>query len=759
MQDLQTEIRRLVKAIYELRRSSGRWVTWKAVARHQTGSREAAALLHSLAELPEWRHLFAITQNAVKLTDEGMQLAATLDTEDTPTTSMIADAVIAYARGLRPIALDIQSMSVVAQAGSKTVHAVFVELSDEVLPTETPVMVTCQTGRPVYGKLVGQEVDGDVLYVACDTDILPSQVPTTLIIDRAYLLTQLAEQLRSLHAIPDRLLAVLTSQRQPVIEGANSRDVAERLAQLPSPWTRFLWGPPGAGKTYGLGHLVSRLITLHPHETVLIVAPSNRAVDVAVSQLRTHLALNSVERLIHDRRVLRFGYTRSTELLGIKELLGPANLDALSKRVHQISQKIKHAEHEHGTLSDLAVVRAELLAAQEAVKEAVREHVSQCCVVGTTTTLAYMANSPVASQFWDSVIVDEVTMVPPAVCAFLASRAKRRLLLAGDPCQLGPVYEERNVVDGDSRLWLKNDVFTIGGVSSGQLSADAIKTSDSRLVRISAQRRCATDIWDHISHLYPEVDNASNRGRTRDIAAMSPSPGEQLVLVDTSGGGAKCEKMKKSWCNPDSARIAINVAWIIASEAPSDFRIAIICPYRAQAKLLRQLIRDEGKEDTPPDRRVIIEAGTVHQFQGSEADAVIFDLVDGPSRKNLGLLLRGDSGIRLVNVAISRARGKLIVIANRDWCRNVDVAAHNYLLSQLISRQAPSSVAGAAPRSRGFQVDPSRWSGGRFDSVTRRSATHATCNKCRTFIPNNPHIAGKTLICPSCGDAMKMPTL
>lgn len=122
--------------------------------------------------------------------------------------------------------------------------------------------------------------------------------------------------------------------------------------------------------------------------------------DVAIGQLRKCFALNSIEKLIRERRVLRFGYPRSSEVLGVPELLGPVNLDELSKRVHQISRQIAESEQTNGKNDETAVLRASLLAAQEAVKEAVNEHVSQCSVVATTTTLAYMPKSPVAARMW-----------------------------------------------------------------------------------------------------------------------------------------------------------------------------------------------------------------------------------------------------------------------------------------------------------------------------------------------------------------------
>jgi superfamily I DNA and/or RNA helicase len=80
--------------------------------------------------------------------------------------------------------------------------------------------------------------------------------------------------------------------------------------------------------------------------------------------------------------------------------------------------------------------------------------------------------------------------------------------------------------------------------------------------------------------------------------------------------------------------------------------------------LIRRWLDDEIRADS---RLVKIEVGTVHAFQGGESDVVIFDMVDGPPRRGIGLLLSDDCGTRLANVAISRARGKLILIAHKAW--------------------------------------------------------------------------------------------
>ena len=87
----------------------------------------------------------------------------------------------------------------------------------------------------------------------------------------------------------------------------------------------------------------------------------------------------------------------------------------------------------------------------------------------------------------------------------------------------------------------------------------------------------------------------------------------------------------------------------------------------------------------------------MHQFQGSDADVVIFDMVDGIGRPGLGALLRGDTGMRLVTVAITRAKGKLIVLADKDWCRRTLQQADNPILWELIMQRRPAERIQVSP--------------------------------------------------------------
>jgi len=87
-----------------------------------------------------------------------------------------------------------------------------------------------------------------------------------------------------------------------------------------------------------------------------------------------------------------------------------------------------------------------------------------------------------------------------------------------------------------------------------------------------------------------------------------------------------------------------------------------VTPYRKQAELLQYLIQDAGLKD-------LVRAGTVHRFQGLEFEVVIFDTVESrpcsPIEYTNGVW--GSKAMRLVNVAVTRPKHKLIIVANADY--------------------------------------------------------------------------------------------
>ena len=85
--------------------------------------------------------------------------------------------------------------------------------------------------------------------------------------------------------------------------------------------------------------------------------------------------------------------------------------------------------------------------------------------------------------------------------------------------------------------------------------------------------------------------------------------------------------------------------------------VGVISPYRAQVQYLRQLVRAD--EWLRPLRRLIT-INTVDGFQGQERDIIIISLVRANDDGQIGFL----ADLRRMNVAITRARMKLIIIGN-----------------------------------------------------------------------------------------------
>jgi superfamily I DNA and/or RNA helicase len=89
--------------------------------------------------------------------------------------------------------------------------------------------------------------------------------------------------------------------------------------------------------------------------------------------------------------------------------------------------------------------------------------------------------------------------------------------------------------------------------------------------------------------------------------------------------------------------------------------VAIITPYVEQARLIRSIIKKNREAAS------CIECSTVHRFQGQECDVVILDTVDAEPMKPGVLLTEGgprSAASKLINVAVSRARGKLIIVTD-----------------------------------------------------------------------------------------------
>jgi ssDNA-binding Zn-finger/Zn-ribbon topoisomerase 1 len=281
-------------------------------------------------------------------------------------------------------------------------------------------------------------------------------------------------------------------------------------------------------------------------------------------------------------------------------------------------------------------------------------------VLGATCTKTYLAAKEIGQV--DLVIIDEASMVLLPMVWFAAGIAKERVVVCGDFRQIPPIVQTREQAIFDV---LGDDVFHAARL-------DKFEKNDTRMVKLDLQYRMDHEICQLISTpMYRELgglrtaDEVFRRAKTQ----RPPPPYDQtLTIVDTSDlWPFESVNAYFSRFNLMHALLVRNLAWHFRQrryvQRPED--LAVCTPYAAQAKLIRKLLETE-------DFGSLVQVGTVHSFQGDERNAVVLELPEGcGGARMVGQFLQGvppsHVGARLINVAISRTRNHLIVIANLTY--------------------------------------------------------------------------------------------
>lgn len=289
----------------------------------------------------------------------------------------------------------------------------------------------------------------------------------------------------------------------------------------------------------------------------------------------------------------------------------------------------------------------------ELPKQVIRE----ARVVGATLSKIAVTEELYTSSF-ENVIADEVSMTPQPHLWFCSSLATQRVVLLGDFRQLPPIC-----IAGDSAVAAKRIAKNIYE-EAGIIDQDGrVSINDPRLCTLRKQYRMHACIGELANKLVYEADGNALIHDPKDIERgmkANPESGTPLVLVDTSQIDPWCARQVPGFSryNIYSAMVAVRLAEQAATSHP-EVEVGIISPYAAQARLLHELVKERDLT-----RRVKV--ATVHRFQGGEKDVIIVDLVDGKPFKP-GFLLTQNNARCFLNVAFTRAKGKLILVSNREY--------------------------------------------------------------------------------------------
>ncbi len=411
-------------------------------------------------------------------------------------------------------------------------------------------------------------------------------------------------------------------------------------------------------------------------------------------------AINASQELRHGREVQlaqaqRAWFRRaakveraSLELRGAEAAVrrSEGELERANRAVQVCRQSLERrasdlAEHEvicgklpeRGRLdADVATLEREMQTIQEQIRtlsdqmaQLERELIQRANAIFCTLTKNYMGRE-LEGQTFDAVVVDEISMALPPLLFLAGARVTRRAILVGDFLQLPPIIRS-DVEVSNNRLG--RDAFHLAGVATDNRPAPRCAV----LCSLSVQRRMLPPIADVARHLVygpaglhlkdaPEV-----RGRPVPDW-LSFLPANPLVIVDTAD--LRCWSGKQpgtlSRFNFYSATVSGELAAMAASgqaEPPTDKSqpIAIITPFSAQRRLLARLVDDM-------DLARWVAVGTVHTFQGSQAQLVIFDSVlDEPYWSARMCDPRNTDVIRELNVAVTRSESKFVFVGSSAW--------------------------------------------------------------------------------------------
>ena len=430
----------------------------------------------------------------------------------------------------------------------------------------------------------------------------------------------------------------------------------------------LIHGPFGTGKTRTLVELISQ--ETRQNHKVLATAESNAAVDNILERLMENKKLN-LTRLGHPQRVSDHNITQTLAYKVEKHELN-SRIKKIHKKIDKLIEKrnsftrptpqlrrgygnydILHNASKgkggRGVSPEKMKSMAQWIECNQEIDELhddikrvenkmIRDIIEISDVILATNSSA--ALDSIAKTKFDVAIIDEASQATiPSILIPIAKA--RRFILAGDHKQLPP---------------------TIISAKAGDLE----KTLFEELIKIYPSKSQLLNVQYRMNKLLMKFPNKEfyNNGLKSDASVdeikiddllNSNNHEEALLFINTSNVDNNREahlKDSKSIMNQLESEIAVRIAKDYLDAGISEEDIGIISPYADQVKVIQ--------EKTP------VEVKTVDGFQGREKEIIIISTVRSNDDGNIGFL----KDLRRLNVAITRAKRKLIIVGNKETLKN-----------------------------------------------------------------------------------------
>jgi superfamily I DNA and/or RNA helicase len=449
-----------------------------------------------------------------------------------------------------------------------------------------------------------------------------------------------------------RLIRVLTGEEPPArkqsspalpLTELNESQQAAIRNILEAEDLAIVHGPPGTGKTTTLIQAIKALCSMETGP-LLVVAPSNAAVDV-LSEKAADAGL-SVLRIGNPVRV-----SEKLQSLTLDEKLAAHPRTKEIKRMKKQADEYRNLAHKYKRSFGKAEweqrkalfkeARSIMREVENTLDYMTRDILEKAQVI--TCTLVGAAHYTIANLRYQTVVMDEATQaLEPA--AWIPVLKAKKLVLAGDHQQLAPT------------------------VKSQEAAADGLSTS--LFEKLVARWPEAVSMLTTQYRMNAAIMDYSNRKFYDGKLVASPKVADHLIFpddkpllfIDTAGCGYEEKQVGTSTSNPEEAAFLVNYLrhyqdeCTLAAASTENLSIGIIAPYKEQLEAIRQAIQQEGSFPFKGQLSV----NTVDSFQGQERDIILISMTRSNPDSRIGFL----SEIRRMNVAMTRARKKLVIIGD-----------------------------------------------------------------------------------------------
>ncbi len=447
----------------------------------------------------------------------------------------------------------------------------------------------------------------------------------------------------------NHLVNVLTGQQQPafasvaIVESSQLNNAqTEALNKIISAENlAIVHGPPGTGKTTTIVQAIAALV-LQQQGKILVVAPSNAAVDLLTERIADE-GLSVVRAgnpaRVNDKLMSLTLDSRLSNHISNKEI---KRLKKQASEFRDMAHKYKRTfgaserEQRKALFNEARNIRLQIDRMEQYIIDDVLANTQVI-----TATLVGANHYSIRTLNYYTVVIDEAGQaLEPAT--WIPILKTQKLVMAGDHCQLPPT--------------IKSEAAAQQGLGT-TLMEKMVRCFPEAVVLLKEQYRMNTAIMQFSSNNFYGGLLQANMHVANRLLFAGDAP---VLFIDTAGCGFD-EKHDTSISNPEEAAFLLKHLAALLQQLASPLQdvaavsVAVIAPYRHQVEVLKELWQHDaiavGAE---------VSINTVDSFQGQERDVVYISMTRSNTENSIGFL----TDIRRMNVAMTRARKKLVVIGD-----------------------------------------------------------------------------------------------